>query len=182
MLSQMSCSIIAIRPIQLMSDTHEAIRAAQEVQADTLAPELFRQATEWFFRAKREYKFKNFYLAKEYAEKARRLAEQAEYESLRNGAIRTEIVGGPDPLSNSSKISSESEDLSTQSSAAIPNPQGTPADEFDQRKVEEDEAKKKREQEANKPANPLPQPGPQSSQENFFPPIRKIVDSIYFQN
>src|SRR5690348_3640000 len=75
------CSIIATRPVQEMSDATAAIRAAKEVQADTLAPEYYRQSNEWFFRAKHEYKFKNFKLAKEYADKARYLAEQAEFEA-----------------------------------------------------------------------------------------------------
>src|SRR5690348_10262313 len=73
----LGCSIFARRPVQEMSETGAAIRAAKEVQADTLAPEFFRQANEWFFRAKHEYKFKNFHLAKEYADKARMFAEKA---------------------------------------------------------------------------------------------------------
>jgi len=79
------CTLFASRPTQLMSDTAAAIRAAKGVQADTLAPELYRQANEWFFRAKHEYKFKNFKLATDLAEKARRFAEQAEFQSLKNG-------------------------------------------------------------------------------------------------
>lgn len=80
-----------------MSDTSSAIRAAKEVQADTLAPELYRQSNEWFFKAKHEYRYKNFKDAKEYARKARLYAEQAEFEALRNGATRTEGVIS-DPL------------------------------------------------------------------------------------
>ncbi|HAR41341.1 MAG TPA: hypothetical protein DCS07_01715 [Bdellovibrionales bacterium] len=79
------CTLFASRPTQLMSDTSAAIRAAKGVQADTLAPELYRQANEWFFRAKHEYKFKNFKLAADLASKARLFAEQAEFQSLKNG-------------------------------------------------------------------------------------------------
>ncbi|MGK5089104.1 DUF4398 domain-containing protein, partial [Bdellovibrionota bacterium FG-2] len=86
-----SCSILTTRPVQEMSDTTAALRAAREVQADVLAPELYREASEWFFKARREYKFKNFNLAEEYAKNARELAEQAEFESLRAGANRTEL-------------------------------------------------------------------------------------------
>lgn len=74
-----------------MADTSTAIRAAREVQADTLAPELFRIANEWFFRAKNQYKFKNFKLAKEYAEKARRYAEEAEFVAIQAGASRVDL-------------------------------------------------------------------------------------------
>ncbi len=98
-LSTGSCSILTTRPVQEMSDTTAALRAAREVQADVAAPELYREASEAFFNARREYKFKNFNLAKEYAEKARELAEQAEFESLRAGANRTEL-NISDPLSN----------------------------------------------------------------------------------
>lgn len=66
-----------------MSDTAAAIRAAREVQADTLTPELFRQASEWFNLARREYKYKNFSLALEYAQKAKEFAEEAEFEAIR---------------------------------------------------------------------------------------------------
>jgi hypothetical protein len=82
-----------------MSDTSSAIRAAREVQADTLAPELYRQANEWFFKAKNEYKLKNFSEAREYADKARRYAENAEFEAIRGGGNRTEAVT-TDPLAS----------------------------------------------------------------------------------
>ena len=54
-----------------MSDTAIALRAAREVNAESLAPEVYRQATEWFFRARTEYKFKNYQEAADYSEKAR---------------------------------------------------------------------------------------------------------------
>ncbi len=92
------CAVFAARPVNEMSQTNAAIRAAREVQAETLAPEYFRQANEWFFKAKHEYKFKNFRLAKEYADKARSLAEQAEYESMRGGGNRENDI--PDPMAN----------------------------------------------------------------------------------
>jgi hypothetical protein len=84
-----NCSVFATRPTQEMSDNAAALRAAREVQADTLAPELYRQATEWWLKAKREYKFKNFLEARQYSEKSRRLAEQAEFEAIRSGGNRT---------------------------------------------------------------------------------------------
>src|SRR4051812_24234163 len=60
--ANLGCSLLATRPLQEMSDTSAAIRAAKEVQADTLSPEFYRQSNEWFFKAKHEYKFKNFLL------------------------------------------------------------------------------------------------------------------------
>ena len=92
------CALVATRPIQEMSDTVAALKAAREVQADKLAPELFRQANEWFFKARQEYKLKNFSLAEEYSKKSRIYAEQAEFEVLRTGAARIE-VGPSDPQS-----------------------------------------------------------------------------------
>jgi hypothetical protein len=97
-----------------MSDTSAAIHAAKEVQADSLAPELYRQSSEWFLKAKNEYKLKNFKWAREYAQKARRFAEQAEFEAIRNGGNRAdqisdEVVPPPRP------------------GYQYPAPQGTPA-------------------------------------------------------
>jgi hypothetical protein len=127
LISIAGCSIFASRPVQEMSYTSVAIRAAKEVQADTLAPELFRQANEWFFKAKHEYKFKNFKLAKEYTEKARHYAEQAEFESLRNGGNRTESAPA---------------DMASERPAAkpypYPTPEGTPAEFYEQKKAEEE--------------------------------------------
>jgi hypothetical protein len=90
-----SCSILATRPVQEMSDANAALKAAVEVQADTLAPELYRQAREWFFKAKQEYQLKNFYEAKGFAQKSRRFAERAEFEAIRNGAARSDIPADP---------------------------------------------------------------------------------------
>ena len=84
------CSLLATRPVQEMSDTAAAIKAAREVQADVLAPDFFREASEWFYKAKKEYKFKNFLLAKQYAQKARHFAEQAEFDSIRSGGTRVD--------------------------------------------------------------------------------------------
>jgi hypothetical protein len=84
------CSLFVTRPVQEMSDTNAAIKAAKEVQADIKAPELYRQATEWFLRAKAEYKLKNFDYALEDAQTARHFAEEAEFEVIKNGGARSE--------------------------------------------------------------------------------------------
>lgn len=96
----LSCSITAVRPAQEMSNLEVSLRAAKEVNADVLAPELYRMATETSLRAHREYQFKNFEKAKKLAEQARAYAEKAEFESLRNGAKREAVP--TDPLSEPS--------------------------------------------------------------------------------
>ncbi|OFZ69464.1 MAG: hypothetical protein A3K03_02440 [Bdellovibrionales bacterium RIFOXYD1_FULL_44_7] len=126
------CSVFALRPTQEMSDTAAAIKAAREVQAEILAPELYRQANEFFFKAKNEYKFKNFREAKEYAEKSRRFAEQAEFEAIRNGADRVEDTAltplanettGPPPTTAPPAPKPEPYEY--------PNPTGTPYETYE---------------------------------------------------
>ena len=77
-----------------------ALKAAKEVNADVLAPELYRSASELSLRARREYRFKNFQAAKKLSDQARVFAERAEFESLRNGAKRETLP--IDPLSEPS--------------------------------------------------------------------------------
>jgi len=96
----LSCSITAVRPAQEMSDMEVSLKAAKEVNADVLAPELYRVAQETGLRARREYRYKNFEDAKKLADEARTLAERAEFESLKNGAKREAVPS--DPLSEPS--------------------------------------------------------------------------------
>ena len=77
-----------------------AIRAAKEVGADVLAPELYRNSLERGQQARKEYKFKNFMQAKTLADQARVFAEKAEFESIRNGGKREAVP--QDPLSDPS--------------------------------------------------------------------------------
>ncbi len=154
-----SCSLLATRPVQDFSDNLAALRAAKEVQADTLAPELFRQANEWFIRAKREYRFKNFQAAKDFSIKSRHFAEEAEFESMLGGGNRNEIVAPPDPYANSIEPAPPQARVpssTAKSTDAYPVPEGTPADVYDQRKAEED-AKN-----AAALAPPVPTPTPAS--------------------
>jgi hypothetical protein len=95
-----SCSITAVRPAQEMSNMEVAIRAAKEVGADVLAPELYRNSLERGQQARKEYKFKNFMQAKALADQARIYAEKAEFESIRNGGKREAVP--QDPLSDPS--------------------------------------------------------------------------------
>ncbi len=96
----LGCSITAVRPSQEMSDMEVSIKAAMEVSADTLAPELFRLSNEAALLARKEYRVKNFEAAKRHADQARRYAERAEFEAIRNGAHRESKP--VDPLSEPS--------------------------------------------------------------------------------
>jgi hypothetical protein len=78
----LNCSVTAVRPAQEMSNMEVALKAAKEVSADVLAPELYRIAQETSLRARREYRFKNFLDAKKYADQARVFAERAEFVAL----------------------------------------------------------------------------------------------------
>lgn len=95
-----ACSVVAVRPAQEMSNMEVALKAAKEVSADTLAPELYRSALEKSLIARKEYRFKNFLQARKLANDARTIAEKAEYESIRNGAKRE--IAPEDPLAEPS--------------------------------------------------------------------------------
>jgi hypothetical protein len=124
------CSLFSTRPVQDMSDTAAALRAARDVQADVLAPELYRQAGEWFFKAKHEYKFKNFELARNYAAKARAFAEDAEFEALRNGGNRTSDATQTDPMAPGlNSPNTQPAPTPTETPYDYPTPTGIPAEE-----------------------------------------------------
>jgi hypothetical protein len=111
-----ACSVTAVRPSQEMSDMEVGIKAATEVNADLLAPELYRLATETALQARREYRLKNFMDAKRFAELARGHAERAEFEAIRNGAKREMIPEdplaqpsyAPEPIAEPTPISGDS--------------------------------------------------------------------------
>ena len=77
-----------------------SIKAAKEVNADLLAPELYRISVERGREARKEYRFKNFMQAKALANEARTYAEKAEFESIRNGGKREALP--QDPLADPS--------------------------------------------------------------------------------
>lgn len=159
-LTATSCAVFTTRPIQEMSNTSSAIRAAKEVQADTLAPELYRQSREWFFKAQQEYKLKNFKNAKEYANTARRFAEEAELEALKNNGVRNSEAQIVDPLSDAANAPGGN--MPTQAPPPppvqrpydYPAPAPTPYDQYEQRKREEDAARKEFEQQLRNNKNP----------------------------
>lgn len=84
------CSLAVTRPIQEMANAEVAIRAAKDLNADSLVPEIFRAANESFYKAKRDFRLKDFDNARANALKAMRLAEQAEFEAYRMGGATPE--------------------------------------------------------------------------------------------
>lgn len=116
-----SCSLFKTRPVQEMSDTAAAMKAAKDAQADVIAPVLYREANEWWLKAKAEYKYKNFEEAEAYAIKARKLAEQAEFEVLKNPGQRMESIPDTTPPA-------ATEPAPADTPYAYPTPTGTPYD------------------------------------------------------
>ena len=72
----------ASRPIEELILADVAVKAAQKVKADALAPDAFRKAENHYLRAKKDYNDGYFDSSRKYANEARVLAEQAEYKAL----------------------------------------------------------------------------------------------------
>lgn len=79
------------RPIDDMILADVALKAAQKVKAEVLAPDTFRKAENFYLRAKKDYNEGYFESAKKFAHRARQTAEQAEYQSVLK---QTELKGG----------------------------------------------------------------------------------------
>jgi len=78
-----SCGLATTRPKQEMSLAQAAFMAAKESKAEIHAPQLFRQAEDYYLKAKSAYKRKYFNKAEEYALKSKQFSEQAEYEAIK---------------------------------------------------------------------------------------------------
>lgn len=91
-----ACSVAVIRPVQEMAVADAALRAAREVNADAIEgsniPEIYRAAADNLFKAKREYRLKNFDRARKYAVRATLLAERAEFEAVKAGGATPEAA------------------------------------------------------------------------------------------
>ena len=70
------------RPVQDLALADVAIKAAQKAKADALAPDAYRKAENHYLRAKKDFNDGYYDSSKDYAKKARLLAEQAEYKAL----------------------------------------------------------------------------------------------------
>ncbi len=147
------CTLFATRPVQEMADAASALKAAREVQADIISPDLYRRASEIFFRARREYKFKNFYDARDLANQARKLAEEAELDAQMGGATRQDASSYGDPFLESPATAAPKPSAAKTAPPApaapypYPTPEPTPVDVYEQRRQEEIQ----REREANAP-------------------------------
>jgi hypothetical protein len=70
------------RPTEDLVLADVALKAAQKVKADSLAPDLYRKAENNYLRAKKDYADGYYDSCRKYSNEARMLAEQAEYKSL----------------------------------------------------------------------------------------------------
>ncbi len=80
------------RPIEELAIADVALKAAQKVKADSLAPDFFRKAENFYLRAKKDFAEGYFDSCKKFADKARLMAEKAEYRALqRQTQMRTRV-------------------------------------------------------------------------------------------
>ncbi len=70
-----------------MSLAQAAFLAAKESGADVKSPNLFRQAEDYYLKAKSAYRRKYFNKAQEYALLSKKYSEQAEYDAERKKAL-----------------------------------------------------------------------------------------------
>lgn len=78
-----ACGLATTRPKLEMSMAAVAFMAAKEAKAETLAPNIFRKAEEYYLKAKSSYRRKYFNKAKQYATLSQKFAEQAEFIAVR---------------------------------------------------------------------------------------------------
>jgi hypothetical protein len=70
-----------------MSLAQAAFLAAKEAGADVHASNLYRQAEDYYLKAKSAYRRKYFQKAQEYALLSKKFSEQAEYSAVRKKAL-----------------------------------------------------------------------------------------------
>lgn len=90
------------RPVEDLAIADVALKAAQKVKADSLAPDFYRKAENFYLRAKKDFAEGYFDSCKKFANQARLMAEKAEYRALqRQTHVRTK-VGDEDSSGTSS--------------------------------------------------------------------------------
>ena len=82
-----ACGLTTTRPKVEMSLAQAAFLAAKESGADVHASSLFRNAEDYYLKAKSAYRRKYFTKAKEYALLSKKYSEQAEYSAVRKKAL-----------------------------------------------------------------------------------------------
>jgi hypothetical protein len=160
------CSLTATRPIQEMANAEIAIKAAKDLNADSLVPEIYRAAVDTYFKAKRDFRLKNFDASKKYALRAMRLAEQAEFEAYRMGGATPEATNKftapegslPDPTGEFSQPAPTGEappppsvEPPKKKEEAAPEEKGK---DYNDVLKEQEEEKKKQEEDAKKEQKP----------------------------
>lgn len=78
-----ACGLATTRPKLEMSMAAAAFMAAKEAKAETLAPNIFRKAEEYYLKAKSSYRRKYFNKAKQYATLSQKFSEQAEFSAVK---------------------------------------------------------------------------------------------------
>jgi hypothetical protein len=82
-----ACGLTTTRPKVEMSLAQAAFMAAKEAGADIHAANLYRNAEDYYLKAKSAYRRKYFNKAQEYALLSKKYSEQAEYQSVRKKAL-----------------------------------------------------------------------------------------------
>lgn len=80
------------RPTEDLALADVALKAAQKVKADSLAPDYFRKAENFYLRAKKDFIDGYYDSCKKFANQARKMAEQAEFKALEK---QTQVKGKP---------------------------------------------------------------------------------------
>lgn len=112
LLTAMACQH---RPIEELVLADVAVKAAQKVKADSMAPDTFRKAENYFLRSKRDYEEGYYDACIKHANEARMLAEQAEYQSLlRQSRLKNQGYAGEE--------GNEGATLEPNSSGSVPQP------------------------------------------------------------
>ena len=81
------------RPVEDLAIADVAIKAAQKVKADSLAPDFFRKAENFYLRAKKDFAEGYYESSQKFAQQARMMAEKAEYRALqRQSQSKTKVM------------------------------------------------------------------------------------------
>jgi len=84
------------RPVEDLAIADVALKAAQKVKADSLAPDFYRKAENFYLRAKKDFTEGYYDSCKKFANQARLMAEKAEYRALQRQSNARPRVGDTD--------------------------------------------------------------------------------------
>lgn len=89
------------RPIDDLSTADVALKAAGRARADSLSPDDYRKAENFFLRAKKDYSDGYFESCRKNSAEARKMAEQAELQALKK---QNQVRGAGDFATPSSAV------------------------------------------------------------------------------